>query len=145
MEKIIVNFKVYILIAWMYCPCLGNQQCSQESKKTLTKIPHLLESDIGVCDDDITDYSTYLTSLLDGCTFSSVASITSYSKCHAQCVTDDTCVALTFSRTNGCEHCIEMAGSGNGNSYAQADVMVAAEALKIYINGDMNSWNLLLV
>ena len=141
-----INFReiVQLVVLFDALNKFDAEPCSDiNDVKSLTKTPYLLQSNVGTC-SDVTDYMPYLMSLLDTCVFTSVVGATHYATCHAKCVTDDACIALTFSSNNGCEHCIETVGSGNGNSYAQADVMVAAEALKTYINGDTNSWNLRL-
>ena len=106
--------------------------------KTLIQIPDISQHDIDTC-TVVADYSTYLTSLLDICTFTTVTGATHFATCHKQCVTDGTCVALTFSSTNVCEHCIKTTGSGNGNNYAQADVMIVIEELNDHINGKFSS------
>ena len=110
--------------------------------KTLIQIPDISQHDIDTC-TVVADYSTYVTSLLDSCSFAPVTGATHFATCHKQCVADETCVALTFSSTNGCKHCIETSGSGNGNSYEQDDVMIVIEALNDHINGKFSSTHLL--
>ena len=106
--------------------------------KTLIQIPDISQHDIDTC-TVVADYSTYVTSLLDSCTFTTATGATHFATCHKQCVAEETCVALTSSSTNVCEHCIKTTGSGNGNSYTQDDVMVVIEALNDRINGELSS------
>ena len=125
---------VICLLFVLMCSKTCLQQCSDSNSKLLIKILTLDHLDVDTC-SSVTDLTSHLTSFLDSCAFTPVPSATHFSTCHAQCVTDDTCVALTFSSTNGCQLCIETVGSGNGNSYAQTDVMVAVQALSNHING----------
>ena len=125
---------LFTLLLNYICETSQLQQCSEDNTKTLTKIPYLLQRDIGTC-SDVTDYSTYVTSLLDTCVFTSVPSATYFSACQKQCIYSASCVAITISNINGCEHCVTGSGSGNGNSYAQSKIMLADEALRDFIDG----------
>ena len=137
-NKVILNnmtsyFATFLLFIWANS-VVCSQLCQDSTAKTIIKLPHISQDGIDTC-TAVADYSTYVTSLLDSCTFTTVTGATHFATCHKQCVTDETCVALTFSSTNDCNHCIETSGSGNGNSYAQDDVMVVIEALNDHING----------
>ena len=126
-------FTIFLLVIWANTEVYGHL-CSDRNTKTLIKIPYIPYRGIDTC-THVADYSTYLTSLLDTCTFTTVAGVTESGTCHTECVTDDTCIGKVFSSANVCELCILTTGNGNGNSYAQADVMIVLEALNNHING----------
>ena len=111
-----------------------SHSCADRNTKTLIKIPYIPHRGLDTC-TAVADYSTYLTSLLDTCTFTTAAGVTESDTCHTECVRDDTCIGFVFSSANVCERCIVTTGNGNGNSYPQADVMIVLEALNNNING----------
>ena len=127
-------FTIFLLFVWASSE-VYSQLCADRNTKTLIKIPYIPHRGIDTC-TAVADYSTYLTSLLDTCTFTTVAGVTESGTCHTECVTDDTCIGFVFSSANVCELCIVTTGNGNGNSYAQADVMIVLEALNNHINGE---------
>ena len=111
------------------------QQCPDSSKRTLVKVPQLFRYNISNPCVDGSDHSTYVTSLLDNCTFSQIPNAASFGLCQSACVTDVTCVALTITASSGCEHCLKTGAGGNGNSYPQNKLMVVIEELWSLIDG----------
>ena len=124
------------VIVFLNLLCVTSQrECSLAATRLLTKIPLLAQRNIGTC-RHINDYSVYITSLLDTCTFTPINSAVNFVECQGECALNLNCLALVFFASNSsCEHCVTGSGSGNGNSCSQSDVMISGVALRNYIDG----------
>ena len=110
------------------------QHCPNGPAK-LIQATHLSEHDLGTC-VSVSDYSYYLTSFLDTCTFTRNAEATCRGACQYECIYGNGCNAMTYNTTHGCHICRTVAQeSGNGNSYPRDDVFVAGWMLRAYIDG----------
>ena len=112
------------------------QSCSEQGNAwTMLKAAALTDHDLQTC-DVITDYSTYLTSYLESCTFTSDANAIWMNSCTNNCHVNPDCQAVTFSTAGGCELCLATsAGAGNGHTYDVSAIMIFAEHFSAYIDG----------
>ena len=110
-------------------------QCPEAGAKII-QATHLNTYDLRTC-VNIRNYSDYLTSFLDGCTFEHSAEATGKGACHYECLYGHDCHALVYTAADGCQICRSASSptSGNGNSYRVADVFVAGWMLRSYIDG----------
>ena len=117
------------------------QQCPSGPAK-LIQATHLWKHDLGTC-ACIRDYSCYLTSLLDTCTFTRHGEATGRGACQYECIYGNGCNAMTYNATHGCQICrVALAPEvGNGNSYPRDDVFVAGWMLRAHIDGQCNAGN----
>ena len=127
-------------ISLFYLICMYSaataQQCPGNRQKTLVKVQQLFRYNYSNPCIEITDFTTYVASFLDVCSFTPVANVISFMACQSACANNVTCVAMTLSVESGCEHCLQTNTNGNGNSYPQQKVMIAVEALWNFIDGN---------
>ena len=110
------------------------QQCPSGPAK-LIQGSTLQHHDLQTC-DDVRDYSQYLTSFLDNCTFTQSHDATGKGACQYECLYGGDCYALTYTTAGGCKICRpSTAETGNDNDVPLSDVFVAGWKLKEFING----------
>ena len=110
------------------------QQCPGGPAK-LIQGSTLQNRDLQTC-DYVRDYSQYLTSFLDNCTFTQSHDATGKGACQYECLYGVDCYALTYTTAGGCKICRpSTAETGNDNDVPLSDVFVAGWKLKEFING----------
>ena len=118
---------------FQYLFTVFGQQCPGGPAKIIQGST-LQHHDLQTC-DDVRDYSHYLTSFLDNCTFAS-HDATGKGACQYECLYGVDCYALTYTAAGGCKICRPSTSeAGNGNDVPLADIFVAGWKLKEYING----------
>ena len=112
------------------------QTCSDENDKVFMKGSRITAQDVQTCGSGIVDVIASVTSLLETCQFTSATGARTFAHCTRRCTRQDSCFALTYSSTNGCEVCIDTADvPGNGNTYDVSKIMVNLLSLRKHING----------
>ena len=112
------------------------QQCPSGPAK-LIQGSTLQNRDLQTC-DYVRDYSQYLTSFLDSCTFTG-HDTNGRGACEYECLYGGDCYALTYTAAGGCKICRPSTSeTGNGNDVPLGDIFVAGWKLKEYINGQFN-------
>ena len=131
-----------VCIAWLFVLCCFENKavqavCPADGRRTLISVSHALPIfDLGTC-DVIDDYTPYLTSHLDTCTFTPQPDKPMFGQCQAACNRNRDCLAMYLATGTGCELCLTTASSAgvNGNSYDVSTILIMAEALRDFING----------
>ena len=126
-------------LVFVICLCVAcGQHCPPSGGPgKLIQASEVDKYELGTC-DDVSEYSTYLTSFLDNCTFERSATATGKGACHYECLYGVDCFAMTYSAAGGCHICRPSpspSADRNGNSYPRHDVFVAGWRLTAYING----------
>ena len=131
-----------VCIAWLcVLYCFENKAvqavCPASGRRTLISVLHALPIfNLGTC-DVIDDYTPYLTSHLDTCTFTPQPGKTMFGQCQAACNRNRDCLAMYLTTGSGCELCLATASGagGNGNIYDVSTLLLMAEPFRDFING----------
>ena len=130
------------LFAYVFClyTAFGQHCPPSGGSGKLIQASEVDKYELGTC-DDVNDYSTYLTSFLDGCTFEHSDTATGKGSCNYECLYGVDCHAMTYSTVGGCHICRPSpspSADQSGNSYPRHEVFVAGWQLTEHINGEWN-------